>query len=376
MVASRFLRNPQRNESMRSRSSSRAPANFHRRLPAYRPTRLVRLDGLASELGLQRLWVKDESRRLGLPAFKILGVSWATYRALIDRLGTEPAWRTLDDLRSAFAPLRPLSLTTATTGNHGRAVARVASAFGLQARIFVPAGSPRDRVAAIASEGAEIVDSGGSYDDAVEQAANWADSQAGDRALLLSDTAPRDGDPISTWISEGYSTLFWEVEDQLSATEESIPDTVMVQIGAGSLALAAATHFRRDGPTSETALIGVEAESAACFQASALTGTFSTLQGPHESLMFCLNVGVPSRCGMDKILQGFDCFVAIGDGGLGPASRALAEFGIVAGPTGAASLIGLREVLPRLKKSQCRRVLLINTEGAADPAGYAQAMLA
>jgi len=360
---------------MRFNSFSRAPADFHRRLPAYRPTRLVPLDGLAAEMGLQRLWVKDESHRLGLPAFKILGVSWAAYRALIDRLGAEPAWRTLDDLRSAFAPLRPLSLVTATTGNHGRAVARVASAFGLEARIFVPAGAPRDRVAAIASEGAKVVDSGGSYDDAVEQAANWAGDQAAERALLLSDTAPTEGDPISTWISEGYSTLFWEVEDQLSAAGESNPDTVVVQIGAGSFALTAAIHFRRDALSSETTLIGVEAESAACFQASARSGTFRTIQGPHESRMFCLNVGVPSLNGMAKVLKGFDAFVAIGDEGLGAASRALAESGLVAGPTGAAGLVGLREALPQFNGGQCRRVLLINTEGAADPTGYGQEML-
>jgi len=373
---SEFLLNPRRDEKARFRPSSHAAMEFHRRLPAYRPTRLLRLDVLAEELGLERLWIKDESNRLGLPAFKFLGVSWAAYRALVDRLDAEPAWRNLDDLRRSFAPLRPLSLVTATTGNHGRAVARVASLFGLTARIFVPAQAPADRVAAIASEGAQIVNGTGSYDDAVEQAANWADGQADEQVLLLSDTAPTTEDRVSNWISEGYSTLFWETEDQLSTAGEMGPDTVLIQIGAGSLALAAATHFRRQGVPFETTLIGVEAASAACFQASARAGAFRTIQSDRDSQMFCLNVGVPSRSGIDTILKGFDAFVAIGDAGLGPASRALANSGVVAGPTGAAGLVGAREALPWLSARESRRVLVINTEGAADPTGYAHALLA
>jgi hypothetical protein len=85
---------------------------------------LHRLDGLAADLGLASVWVKDESSRLGLPAFKMLGASWATYRSLVERLGHEPEWSTIDELTRALDPLRPLRLCSATDGNHGRAVAR------------------------------------------------------------------------------------------------------------------------------------------------------------------------------------------------------------------------------------------------------------
>ena len=309
-----------------------------------------------------------------MPAFKILGVSWAVYRVLTDRLGAMPTWRELEDLRRSFGSLRPLTLATATTGNHGRAVARVAAFFDLEATIFVPRLAPRDRVAAIVEEGAEVVECDGGYDEAVDRATSWARSRPTD-AILLSDTAQTEEDHVSVWISEGYSTLFWETEDQLSAAGEPPPDTVVVQVGAGSLALTAATHFRRKDLASSPTLIGVEASSAACFQESARAGDLRRAPGPHESRMFCLNVGVPSRSALNPILKSFDAFVAIDDTGLGAATRALAKTGVVSGPTGAAGLVGLREALPRLGNGRCKRVLLVNTEGAADPSGYANALL-
>src|SRR6516165_2830319 len=107
-----------------------APLAFHRRLPGYAPTPLVDAPRLADELGLGALAVKDESERLGLPAFKILGASWATYRLLVSRLGHEPQWHDLDGLRTALAPLGELTLVAATDGNHGRAVAHVARLLG------------------------------------------------------------------------------------------------------------------------------------------------------------------------------------------------------------------------------------------------------
>jgi diaminopropionate ammonia-lyase len=116
----------------------RAPLEVHRRLPGYVPSPLVDLPATAAELGLERLWLKDESSRLGLPAFKILGASWATVRALdallVDLTGRPAAdWVTLDDLAGQLAPLRPLTLACATDGNHGRAVARMARWLGLAA---------------------------------------------------------------------------------------------------------------------------------------------------------------------------------------------------------------------------------------------------
>src|ERR1044071_8390606 len=91
--------------------------DFHRSLPGYEPTPLLDAPAAARALGVERVVVKDESSRLGLPAFKILGASWAAHRALTGQR----------------------TLTCATDGNHGRAVARVARLLGVGAVVFVPA---------------------------------------------------------------------------------------------------------------------------------------------------------------------------------------------------------------------------------------------
>lgn len=59
---------------------------FHRTLDGYRMSPLAELPGLAAELGVGRMVLKDESERLGLPAFKILGASWAVAKSLALRL--------------------------------------------------------------------------------------------------------------------------------------------------------------------------------------------------------------------------------------------------------------------------------------------------
>src|SRR5262249_52888912 len=134
------------------------PLDFHRRLPGYQETPLVEAPRLAERLGVARVFVKDETSRFGLPSFKILGASWATYAALRERLGPMPDGSlSHEGLQSWATPARPLTLLAATDGNHGRAVARVAKWLGLKARIFVPNFVAPGRCRAIEDEGAELV---------------------------------------------------------------------------------------------------------------------------------------------------------------------------------------------------------------------------
>ncbi|HEX5690805.1 MAG TPA: pyridoxal-phosphate dependent enzyme, partial [Roseiflexaceae bacterium] len=220
---------------------SRAPLEFHRRLPGYAPTPLVEAPLLAATLNIGRLWVKDEASRLGLPAFKILGASWACYLALQELMGGAiGAWNTLDELAEQLAPLRPLTLAAATDGNHGRAVARTARLLGFAARIFVPAGTAAARIEAIESEGAQVLVVDGTYDEAVALAAK----EAGPRCLVISDTAWPGYETVPRDVIAGYSTIFWEIDDELARRGEPPPDLVVVQIGVGALAAAVVRHYR------------------------------------------------------------------------------------------------------------------------------------
>jgi diaminopropionate ammonia-lyase len=229
---------------------------FHRRLPGYEPTPLRDVPSLAAELGLSQLWVKDESSRLGLPAFKMLGASWATYRLLLTRLAAlgidEPAWSTIDELRASLAPLGPLSLAAATDGNHGRAVARMARLVGYGARIFVPVGTAAARIEGIESEGATVTVVDGTYDDAVRVSA----AESADDVLIVSDTSWEGYTEVPRWVIDGYSTIFAEADAQLQGV---VPDVVVAQMGVGALTAAVADHY-----AATSVVVAVEPVSAAC----------------------------------------------------------------------------------------------------------------
>ncbi|MEK6756025.1 MAG: pyridoxal-phosphate dependent enzyme, partial [Bacteroidota bacterium] len=120
-------------------SPTRAPLEFHKRLPGYEPTPLRSLPRLAKKLGVTSVWLKDESNRLALPAFKILGASWAMHRSLEQRFGGAVSrWSTIEEFKGVLEPYQPITVTCATDGNHGRAIARMAKLLGLEAHIYMP----------------------------------------------------------------------------------------------------------------------------------------------------------------------------------------------------------------------------------------------
>jgi diaminopropionate ammonia-lyase len=345
------------------------PLAFHRRLPGYGPTPLVEAPGPAAELGLAALWVKDESSRLGLPAFKVLGASWATFRALAARFGEPPDdWVDLDDLVAWIAPHLPLSLVAATDGNHGRAVARMASLLGLGARILVPAGTAEARIAAIASEGARVDVVDGTYDDAVLAAA----ALATDRAFVVSDTSWPGYRDVPTDVIRGYDTIFSEVDDELARRRAPQPDVIVVQSGVGALAAAAVAHHRTGagGTGGGPRILVVEPDDADCALRSAEAGTPTEVPGPHRSIMAGLNCGNVSPLAWPALAAGVDAFVTVTDPDAEQAMRDLAALGVVAGETGGSGLAGLRVAVDAGLVPAGSHVLVICTEGATDPANH------
>ena len=329
---------------------------------------------IAETLGVGKVLVKDESSRLGLPAFKVLGASWAVYRALEERLGDDGFgdWETIEDLRQRLEPLRPLSLVAATDGNHGHAVARVARLLGLGARIFVPRDMVTARREAIGGEGAEVVVVDGGYDEAVQKS-------AGADGLLISDTSWPGYERVPSWVIEGYSTMLWEIEDELGRRGEAGPDLVVVQVGVGAFAAAVAGHFRRPDSPQHPKLVAVEPARADCLFQSISAGRLVSVPGPHDSIMAGLNCGRPSLVAWPILSRAIDTVVAVDDEPAREAMRLAARTGIVAGETGAAGLGGLLQLLHLGEGGEARRlldvnentrVLVFNSEGATDPDAY------
>ncbi|MFN8051768.1 MAG: diaminopropionate ammonia-lyase [Acidimicrobiales bacterium] len=346
--------------------------DLHRAIAGYEPTALVSLPGLAGRLGVGRVLVKYELERFGLPAFKILGASWATYRLLSQRYeqqhGHPPEATTFEGVREAFRDLGPVTLTTATDGNHGRAVARAAKWFGLGADIYMPAGTVPARVTAIESEGARVTVIDGDYDEAVELAA----STANDDRLVVSDTSWPGYEQVPRWTSEGYLTLFAEIDEQLGS---GAPDAFVVPVGVGGLAQAALDHWP-SGPPDGPVRIAVEPTAADCLYRSLVAGEMVSVPGPHDSIMAGMNCGTLSMVAWPAMRDRFDWCVTIENDAAADAMRALAAEGLVVGETGAASVGALLALaaeqgdLAGLGLGAGATVVCVCTEGATDPVNY------
>ena len=336
---------------------------FHQGLDDYAVTPLVDLPTLAQELGVGRVVAKDESSRLGLPAFKALGASWAIHRALQDH-----------------EPDTEVTVVAATDGNHGRAVARFARRLGHRASIVVPRGVHPQAVQAIRDEGADVTAVDGTYDEAVGAAARLAEAPA---TLLVQDTAWDGYEDVPRWIVEGYSTLFAEADEQLAALEAAPPDLVVVPVGVGSLLQAALAHYR-SGP-SATAVMSAEPDAAACVAPSLAAGHPVSVE-TGTTIMAGLNCGTPSSLAWPYLLHGLDAAVAVTDDQDVRAAQDLAALGVDAGPCGAAGLAAVRVALlgadadarrGHLGLTPDSTVLLLVTEGsAANPVRTGQALVA
>jgi diaminopropionate ammonia-lyase len=261
-----------------------------------------------------------------------------------------------------------LTLVTATDGNHGRAVARLARLFGQRARVFVAGGVHPAAVAAIAAEGAQVTEVAGSYDEAVRLAAESAREPC---AVLVQDTAWRGYEQVPGWIVEGYSTLFVEIDEQLSGAGAGPPGLVVISVGVGSLAQAAVAQYRTcpAGP----ALLAVEPDTSACVLASLTKGRLVSVP-TGNTIMAGLNCGTSSMLAWPCLRDGLDAAVAVADADSVAAARDLAGRGIPAGPCGGAALAGARAALAG-EGAQARRaalaihpdatVVLLSTEGSA-----------
>lgn len=342
---------------------------FHRSFDGYAPSPLVAAPALAAELGVGALHVKDESSRFGLPSFKVLGASWGLAHAVCDHLG-RPVPRDWAELQAAAAAAPALTVTCATDGNHGRAVAALARRLGLRARILVPDAVSPARVRAIADEGAEVAVVPVGYDEAVRMAA----ADAGADTVVVSDTSWPGYEDVPRKVVGGYATIFAEVDEQLAAAGEPPPDVVVVQMGVGAFAAAAVACAKAPGRARPARVLGVEPDDAACVLHSLEAGEVTTVAGPHRSCMDGLNCGTPSLIAWPLLRDGLDAVVAVGDDGAHAAMRDLARAGVVAGESGAAGLAGLRAAdgaaRAALGLGAASSVLLISTEGATDPDRY------
>ncbi|KAJ4318033.1 hypothetical protein N0V94_004634 [Neodidymelliopsis sp. IMI 364377] len=332
---------------------------FHSQLPNYARTPLIPLEEVARKLKVKAVYVKDESSRLGLPAFKILGSSWGSCRAIIAKTGI-PTDSPLEQIAQA-AQKEGIVLFTASAGNHGRALAAMARILGIQARIHVPRTVNAEAIQLITSEGAKVTVSKKDYDGAMGDA--WGEASSTEGGLFVQDTAFERYEDIPGWIVEGYSTMLSETEEQLK--EQGLKaDLVVTPVGVGSLAHAIVRHCKSNGR--HCAVMSVEPDTAACLYTSLVARTpipVSTTKTTMEGM----NCGTLSSTVFEDLQTGIDASATISDYESHQAIQYLASRSVNSGPCGGAALAAVWRLAESTDRpvwlSDDAIVVVLSTEG-------------
>lgn len=350
------------------------------RWPAYRPTPLTVLPGLANELGLGALWYKDERLRFELKSFKALGGAYAVSKVLRARLAelpqASPSEASLDDLFSGrYADAAAtVTVTCATDGNHGRSVAWGARLLGCRCVIFVHETVSAGRVSAIEQFGAQVIRVPGNYDDAVRHAAEQAEQN---QWTVVSDTSYEGYRDIPIDVMHGYGVMAHEIAAQV----ETSPTHVFLQTGVGAMAAAITAAFWLQWGEHRPKVIVVEPVDAACHLASVIAGHTVAITGELDTIMAGLACGEVSELAWPILHGGGNVFMTITDDHARCAMRLFAkppgqDRPIVSGETGACGLGALLAataepaIMQALELDQNSRVLLIGSEGDTDASIY------
>ena len=355
---------------------------FHRQIPGYRPSPLRNLSNLAAMLSIGGVWVKDESQRLNLNSFKVLGGSFAIYQFIRSQLGLDGEDLTYDELVSEAtrAKIGDITFATATDGNHGRGVAWGASKLHCNAVIYVHKDTSIARIRAIEAYGAEVRVVNGNYDDAVHQASIDAEANGWQ---VISDTSWEGYTDIPSWVMQGYTTMLTEAQEQLAGTGIVKPTHVFVQAGVGALAAATAGFYSSRFGADRPKVVVVEPSEAQCLfhSASIGDGRPHDVTGDLQTIMAGLACGEPSPNAGDVLWDTVDAFVASPDY---VAAKGMRVYGvplhgdpfIVSGESGAVTLGALMfiadyaefaDLKDYLGLDQDSQVLLLNSEGNTDP---------
>ncbi|WP_238948587.1 diaminopropionate ammonia-lyase [Clostridium sp. YIM B02569] len=358
---------------------------FHESFLEYDETPLIDLKELAEKIGLGGIYLKDESYRFGLNAFKVLGGSFAMGRYLAEKLGED-----IDDLpyekmtcKEVKDKLGDITFVTATDGNHGRGVAWTANRLKQKSVVFMPKGSSIKRLNNINAEGAEASITELNYDDAVRLANKYAEEHNG---VIIQDTAWKGYEKIPAWIMQGYGTMALEANEQLKALNVLKPTHIFVQAGVGSLAGAVQGFFASQYGDDCPKTVVVESNLADCYYKSAIAndGEARSVGGDMQTIMAGLACGEVNTIGFTILKNYSKAFISCPDWVAAKGMRILGnplkgDTCIISGESGAVTTGALYEIMTNdeykdlkeaLELDENSKVLLFSTEGDTDPEKY------
>ncbi|UZR96597.1 diaminopropionate ammonia-lyase (plasmid) [Chondrinema litorale] len=331
---------------------------YHQNLDYYTPTPLHNLKCLAKKTGVQNLYIKDESMRMGLNAFKALGASYAIHNVLKCKPDIE-------------------TFCTASDGNHGKAVAWSAKQKKKKAIIYVPYDTSKNRIEAIKTVGGTVIQMDKNYDDTCKFAAQISKVSKWE---LLQDTAWQGYEEIPAMIMAGYLTSLKELENELHTLPKPKIDIVFIQAGVGSWAASAIWYYMNRYGRNKPQIIIVEPNESDGIFNSFYKNRRSNSSGNGRTIMAGLNCGIPSLSAWEIIKHGVNAVIKIPDDYAENAMRKLYysegdDPKIIAGESGVAAFAGFMALIQDIKYKGLRdyfgineetNILCFNTEGATD----------
>lgn len=359
---------------------------FHQSFPQYSKTPLANLKNMADSLGLKDFFVKDESYRFGLNAFKVLGGSYAMARFIAKKLGKDIAelnydYLVSDQLKEEFGQA---TFFTATDGNHGRGVAWSANKLKQKAVILMPKGTTKTRLENIRKEGAQVTIEEYNYDECVRMANSLAEKTP--NGVMIQDTAWDGYEEVPSWIMQGYGTMAMEAGEQLQEAGIPTPTHIFIQAGVGSLAGAVQGYFANLYKENCPTMVVVESDKADCLyrSAQAKDGSIRIVDGDMQTIMAGLACGEPNTISWDILRNHASFFISCPDWVSAKGMRMLSapikgDPQVVSGESGAVSM-GLvatimeddtyKDLREALKLNKDSIVLMFSTEGDTDPDNY------
>ena len=320
----------------------------------YSPTPLIELNKLSKELGLNKIFYKDESKRFDLKSFKALGGAYAVEKVSKGN--------------------RDIVVATATAGNHGRSVAWGAKRLGLKCKIFISEFVSDARGQAMAKLGADVIKVKGNYEksliECIKQSTdnNWQ---------IVQDVAWKDYMIVPKYTMAGYTVMMKEIVDQINEKKIS---HIILQAGVGGMAgamVAGVARYLDNIPVTIT----VEPDSAACVLESIKTGKIEKIDIKRESLMGGMSCGEVSLVPWEILKNSVKYCISLPDDDVAKTMKLLgnASFSdekIIAGENSAPGVISLiascedEKIKEKIGLNKSSNVMLIGCEGDTDQEMY------
>ena len=352
--------------------------NFHASFKEYENTPLVELHELSNYLNVKNIYVKDESYRFGLNAFKVLGGSYSVGKVIAKLLKKDISQLPYSVLTSEQVKkqLGDVTFITTTDGNHGRGIAWTANRLNQKAIVYMPKGSATERLENIRKLGAtsEILEL--NYDDCVRYSNEVANANG---YILVQDTAWEGYEEIPLWIMQGYMSMAYEAVHQMKES----PTHVFLQAGVGAMS-GGVTAYLRNVYGNDVKIIIVEPVNAACIFESAKAGSIQFVKGDLQTIMAGLSCGEPCSIGWDILDTCANAYVSMEDEFAAKGMRILGnplgnDQRIISGESGACTIGFVSAILSNPKYENIKNQLEINedstilcfsTEGDTDKENY------